>query len=97
MNYLDELKKRVAEAFKDATDKSAIDNMANINAAIDCVSQEQDQLMAKNKELIAAYKEAVMHPGVSGKEDKTMDPTNVQEAPKMPDFADFIAQNMPKM
>ena len=53
--------------------------------------------MAKNKELIAAYKEAVMHPGVSAKEDKTMDPTNVPEAPKMPDFADFIAQNMPKM
>ena len=97
MNYLDELKKRVAEAFKDATEKSAIDNMANINAAIDCVSQEQEQLMAKNKELIAAYKEAVMHPGVSAQKDETMDPTNVPEAPKMPDFADFIAQNMPKM
>ena len=96
MNYLEELKQRVAEAFKDATDKNAIDNMANINAAIDCVSKEQDQLMAKNRELIAAYKEAVMHPGVSGKEDKTMDPTTVQEAPKMPDFADFIAQNMPR-
>ena len=97
MNYLDELKKRVAEAFKDATEKSAIDNMASINAAIDGLSNEQEQLMAKNKELIAAYKEAVMHPGISGKEDKAMDPTNVPEAPKMPDFADFIAQNMPKM
>ena len=97
MNYLDELKKRVAEAFKDATEKKDIDNMSSINAAIDCISQEQEQLMAKNKELIAAYKEAVMHPGVSGKEDKAMDPTNVPEAPKMPDFADFIAQNMPKM
>ena len=96
MNYLDELKKRVAEAFKDATEKKDIDNMSSINAAIDCISQEQEQLMAKNKELIAAYKEAVMHPGVSGKEDKNMDPTNVPEAPKMPDFADFIAQNMPK-
>ena len=97
MNYLDELKQRVAEAFKDATEKKDIDNMSSINAAIDCISQEQEQLMAKNKELIAAYKEAVMHPGVSGKADKNMDPTNVQEAPKMPDFADFIAQNMPKM
>ena len=97
MNYLDELKKRVAEAFKDATEKSAIDNMANINAAIDCISQEQEQLMAKNKELIAAYKEAVMHPGISGKEDKNMDPTNVPESPKMLDFADFVAQNMPKL
>ena len=97
MNYLDELKQRVAEAFKDATEKKDIDNMSSINAAIDCISQEQEQLMAKNKELIAAYKEAVMHPGVSGKEDRNMDPTNVPEAPKMPDFADFIAQNMPKM
>ena len=97
MNYLDELKQRVAEAFKDATEKKDIDNMSSINAAIDCISQEQEQLMAKNRELIAAYKEAVMHPGVSGKEDKNMDPTNVPEAPKMPDFADFIAQNMPKM
>ena len=97
MNYLDELKQRVAEAFKDATEKKDIDNMSSINAAIDCISQEQEQLMAKNKELIAAYKDAVMHPGVSGKEDKNMDPTNVPEAPKMPDFADFIAQNMPRM
>ena len=96
MNYLDELKQRVAEAFKDATEKKDIDNMSSINAAIDCISQEQEQLMAKNKELIAAYKEAVMHPGISGKEDKNMDPTNVPEAPKMPDFADFIAQNMPR-
>lgn len=97
MNYLDELKKRVAEAFKDATEKKDIDNMSQINAAIDGLSNEQEQLMAKNKELIAAYRDAVMHPGVSAKEDKAMDPTNVPEPPKMPDFADFIAQNMPKM
>ena len=97
MNYIEELKQRVAEAFKDATEKKDIDNMSSINAAIDGLSNEQEQLMAKNKELIAAYKEAVMHPGVSAKEDKNMDPTNVPEAPKMPDFADFIAQNMPKM
>ena len=97
MNYLDELKKRVAEAFKDATEKKDIDYMSSINAAIDCISQEQEQLMAKNKELIAAYRDAVSHPGVSMQKDETMDPTNVPEAPKMPDFADFIAQNMPKM
>ena len=96
MDYLEELKKRVAEAFKDATEKSAIDNMASINASIKMVEAEHDQLMAKNKELIAAYKDAVTHPGISGKEDKAMDPTNVPESPKMLDFADFIAQNMPK-
>ena len=71
--------------------------MANINSAIDCLATEHEQLMAKNKELIAAYKEAVMHPGISGKEDKNMDPTNVPESPKMLDFADFVAQNMPKL
>ena len=97
MNYLDELKQRVAEAFKDATEKADIDNLSAINTTIGLVENEQNQLMAKNKELIAAYKEAVMHPGVSVKEDKTMDPTNVPEPQKMPDFADFIAQNMPKM
>ena len=97
MNYLEELKKRVAEAFQDATEKKDIDNMSKINAAIDSLSNEQEQLMAKNKELIAAYRDAVSHPGVSMQKDETMDPTNVPEAPKMPDFADFIAQNMPKM
>lgn len=97
MNYLDELKKRVAEAFKDATEKADIDNLSAINTAIDGLSNEQEQLMAKNKELIAAYRDAVMHPGVSTQKDETMDPTNVPEPPKMPDFADFIAQNMPKL
>lgn len=97
MNYLDELKQRVAEAFKDATEKADIDNLSAINTTIGLVETEQNQLMAKNKELIAAYKEAVLHPGVSKQKDETMDPTNVPEAPKMPDFADFIAQNMPKM
>ena len=97
MDYLEELKKRVAEAFQDATEKKDIDNMSKINAAIDGLSNEQEQLMAKNKELIAAYKDAVTHPGISGKEDKAMDPTNVPESPKMLDFADFIAQNMPKL
>ena len=97
MNHLDELKQRVAAAFKEKKKKKDIDNMSSINAAIDCLANEQEQLMAKNKELIAAYKEAVLHPGVSGNEDKNMDPTNVPESPKIPDFADFIAQNMPKM
>ena len=97
MNYLDELKQRVAEAFKDATEKADIDNLSAINTTIGLVETEQNKLMDKNKELIAAYRDAVMHPGVSTQKDETMDPTNVPEAPKMPDFADFIAQNMPKM
>lgn len=97
MDYLEELKQRVAEAFENASEKADIDNLSAINASIKMVEAEHDQLMAKNKELIAAYKDAVTHPGISGKEDKNMDPTNVPESPKMLDFADFIAQNMPKL
>lgn len=96
MDYLEKLKQRVAEAFENATEKADIDNLSAINASIKMVEAEQDQLMAKNKELIAAYKDAVTHPGISQSKDKEMDPTNVPESQKMPDFADFIAQNMPK-
>ena len=80
MDYLEELKKRVAEAFENASEKADIDNLSAINASIKAVEAEQSRLMAKNKELIAAYKDAVTHPGISGKEDKAMDPTNVPEA-----------------
>ena len=88
MSYLDQLKQCVAEAFKDASDKKAIDQMANINAAIQGVENENAALMSKNQELIAAYKEAVLHPGISKTPDT--DPTQVPESPKMPDFADFV-------
>ena len=94
MNYLEELKKRVAEAFQDATEKKDIDNMSKINAAIDSLSNEQEQLMAKNKELIAAYKDAVLHPGVSKQAEK--EPTDVPPVQQAPDFADFVAQAMSK-
>ena len=94
MNYLEELKQRVAEAFKDATEKKDIDNMSKINTAIERISEEQDQLMAKNKELIAAYKDAVMHPGVSKQAEK--EPTDVPPVQQVPDFADFVAQELSK-
>ena len=94
MNYLDELKKRVAEAFKDATEKADIDNLSAINTTIGLVETEQNQLMAKNKELIAAYKDAVMHPGVSKQAEK--EPTDVPPVQQAPDFADFVAQAMSK-
>ena len=94
MNYLEELKKRVAEAFKDATEKKDIDNMSSINAAIDGLSNEQEQLMAKNKELIAAYKDAVLHPGISKQAAK--EPTDVPPVQQAPDFAAFVAQELSK-
>lgn len=94
MNYLEELKKRVAAAFENATDKADIDNLSAINTTIGMVEQEQTQLMAKNKELIAAYKEAVLHPGISKQAAK--EPTDVPPVQQAPDFAAFVAQELSK-
>lgn len=94
MNYLEELKKRVAAAFENATGKEDIDNLSSINTTIGLVEQEQNQLMAKNKELIAAYKEAVLHPGISKQAAK--EPTDVPQVQKAPDFAAFVAQELSK-
>ena len=94
MNYLEELKKRVAAAFETATGKEDIDNLSSINTTIGLVEQEQNQLMAKNKELIAAYKEAVLHPGISKQAAK--EPTDVPPVQQAPDFAAFVAQELSK-
>ena len=94
MNYLEELKKRVAAAFENATDKAGIDNLSAINTTIGLVEQEQNQLMAKNKELIAAYKEAVLHPGISKQAAK--EPPDVPPVQQAPDFAAFVAQELSK-
>lgn len=61
MGKLDELRQLVAEAFKDATEKQEIENLAKINTAIESVSKEQDDLVAKNAELIQSYKDLVQH------------------------------------
>ena len=55
MDYLEELKQRVAEAFENVSEKADIDNLSAINASIKMVEAEHDQLMAKNRELIVAY------------------------------------------
>ena len=64
MNYLEKLKQLVADSFKDANDKTAIENAAKINSAIEEVANEQQQLLDKNKELAQAYKDAVLHTSV---------------------------------
>ena len=94
MNYLDELKKRVAAAFENATGKQDIDNLSSINAASDGLQIEQEQLMAKNKELVAAYKDAVMHPGLSKEQPK--DVTDVPQPAAAPDFAQILLDQMSK-
>lgn len=87
MSYLDELKKAVAAVFESAEDKKTVDQMVNINSLIKSAEDEQAQLMNKNKELIAAYKDAVMHPGISEKGEP--DVTEIQDSPKL-DFAEFV-------
>ena len=93
MNYLDELKQAVAAAFKDAEDKNMIDAQVNINSAVKKAEDEYAQLAAKNKELIAAYKDAVLHPGITDKAPK--DTTEIIEEPDL-DFADFVAKELDK-
>lgn len=94
MTYLEQLKKAVADAFKDASDKSAVDNMVQIQAAIDGVEQENTDLVKKNHELLTAYKEAVAHPGITT--EKAPDVTTVEAPAKMPTFEDFLQANLKK-
>ena len=60
-NKLDLLKNIVADAFKEATQKQEIEQLAKINNAIDAVYKEQNELMAKNAELVKSYKDLVQH------------------------------------
>lgn len=87
MSYLEELKKAVSEAFKDASDKDTIDRMVSINSLIANVEEENSQLADKNKELAAAYKDAVIHPGIKTTPEK--DVTTIETA-QMPRFEDYL-------
>lgn len=89
-SYLEQLKKAVADAFQDASDKATVDKMVQINAIVDNVERENAALQSKNHELLTAYKEVVAHPGVSLKE-----PMGVTDQPKASgDFADFLASHL---
>lgn len=61
MSKLEELKQIVAEAFKEATEKQDIERLAQINNAIEGAAKEQDDLIAKNAELVKSYKDLVQH------------------------------------
>ncbi len=87
MSYIEDLKKAVSEAFKDASDKDTIDRMVSINSLIANVEEENSQLADKNKELAAAYKDAVIHPGIKTTPEK--DVTTI-ETPQMPRFEDYL-------
>lgn len=92
-NYLEKLKKSVSEAFQDASDRSTIDKMVEINSLISQVEHENSQLASKNKELAAAYKDAVIHPGI--KTEKEPEITTIESAPEVR-FEDFLKQAMTK-
>lgn len=92
MSYLDDLKKAVSDAFKDASDKETIDKMVSINSLIANVESENKALCDKNKELISAYKDAVLHPGISNEKDP--EPTDVPPAVEAPSFDSFLAKAM---
>lgn len=61
MSKLEELKQIVADSFKEATEKQEIEQLAKINNAIEAAAKEQDDLIAKNAELVKSYKDLVQH------------------------------------
>lgn len=69
MTKLEELRQLVADSFKEATEKQDIERLAKINNAINEAKVEQDELVAKNADLIKSYKDLVQH--TSFKEDKS--------------------------
>lgn len=92
---LDQLKRLVADMFKEAEDKHAIEQSIAVNNAIKDVETEQQALVDKNAELLSSYKDLVMH--TSFKDDnKPVD--NI--SPVAPSFEDalssFIANEQKK-
>lgn len=81
MSKLDELKKLVAESFKDTSDVTAIQNAAKINAKIDEIGAEEQEMLKKQKELLDSYKEVVLH-------------TSVKPNPNVPDAGSSAGANV---
>ena len=90
-SYLEQLKSLVSSAFEGAESKEDIDRCSQIEQAIKGVESEQSELMEKNKELISAYKDAVMHPGVTKEQEE--EPTTFNK-PQSLTFEDFIASQI---
>lgn len=61
MSKLEQLKNLVATLFENATEKQDIERLAKVNNSIAEVEKEQEELTAKNAELITSYKELVKH------------------------------------
>ena len=58
---LENIKEKVNKLFEKATEKADVDALAEINKAIEQADNDNTALLNKNKELMNAYKEAVLH------------------------------------
>lgn len=90
-DYIEQLKSIVADAFKDAEDKSQLDALVSINAAIKNVEDERTALMDKQRDLVSAYKDALMNPGVADKPEP--EPTTLEKKVRL-DPADFVLKSL---
>ena len=93
MITLEGLRKAVSDAFANATEKTQMDKLANINKAIDDTEKETKKLEDDNKELKDAYLDAISHPGTTKKLSVDDDPT--QEVENF-DLADAILKTINK-
>lgn len=90
-SYLEQLKSLVSSAFEGAESKEDIDRCSQIEQAIKGVEGEQSALIEKNRELISAYKDAVMHPGIS--KEPEPEPTTPNTVKSLT-FEDFVTENL---
>lgn len=58
---LDKLKIMVADMFKDAKEKTVIEQSAMLNNTIQEAEKENKQLLDRNAELLKSYKDLVQH------------------------------------
>lgn len=61
---IEELKKLVADSFKEVSSKEEIETIARINAKIEECAAEQKKLEDDNRDLLNSYKEVVLHTSV---------------------------------
>ena len=87
---LDALREYVKERFEQADNQDTIDMLAKINTELEHVSQEQDNLVQKNAELIADYKKLVQH--TSFKDDAHVTTNTDPVGVSAPNFEDVLNQ-----
>lgn len=89
MNYLEELKKMIAEDFeaKEVKSKEDVDKYSNMSKYLDNAIADNKKLVDANAELSKCYTELAMHTTIGEKKDAGDTPT--QHAPN---FEEMLAQ-----